>query len=34
VGIVSAAALAEIQVTFDEVGQELRTEVGERLRGL
>jgi nucleotide-binding universal stress UspA family protein len=34
VGIVSAAALAEIEVTFDEVGQELRTEVGERLRGL
>jgi nucleotide-binding universal stress UspA family protein len=34
VGIVSAAALADIEVTFGEVAQELRAEVGERLRGL
>ncbi len=33
VGIVSAAALAEIEVTFEEIEQDLRTEVGERLRG-
>jgi nucleotide-binding universal stress UspA family protein len=33
VGIVSAAAMAEIEVTFDEVEQELRAEVGEWLRG-
>ena len=33
VGIVSAAALAEIEVTFEEVEQDLRTEVGEGLRG-
>jgi nucleotide-binding universal stress UspA family protein len=32
-GIVSAAALAEIEINFDEVEQELRTEAGERLRG-
>ena len=32
-GIVSAAALAEIEINFDEVEQELRNEVGERLRG-
>jgi nucleotide-binding universal stress UspA family protein len=34
VGIVSAAALADIEVTFGEVAQELRAEVGARLRGL
>jgi len=32
-GMVSAAALAEIEINFDEVEQELRTEAGERLRG-
>jgi hypothetical protein len=32
-GMVSAAALAEIEVNFDQAEQELRTEVGERLRG-
>lgn len=32
-GIVSAAALGEIEINFDEVEQELRNEVGERLRG-
>ncbi len=32
-GMVSAAALAEIEINFDEVEQELRAEAGERLRG-
>ncbi len=32
-GMVSAAALGEIEINFDEVEQELRTEAGERLRG-
>ena len=32
-GVVSAAALAEMELNFDEVEQALRTEVGERLRG-
>ncbi len=32
-GMVSAAALAEIEINFHEVEQELRTEAGERLRG-
>src|SRR5258708_22343585 len=33
VGVVSAAALAEMELNFDEVEQALRTEAGERLRG-
>ena len=32
-GMESAAALGEIEINFDEVEQELRTEAGERLRG-
>ncbi len=32
-GMVSAAALGEIEINFDEVEQELRTEAGERLGG-
>jgi nucleotide-binding universal stress UspA family protein len=31
--MVSAAALAEIEVNFEDVELELRTEVGDRLRG-
>jgi nucleotide-binding universal stress UspA family protein len=32
-GMVSAAALAEIEINFDEVEEELRSEAGGRLRG-
>lgn len=32
-GMVSATALGEIEVNFDDVERDLRTEVGQRLRG-